>query len=502
MQNLSNFRANLDLVKNHESLRLISNVKELQKELSMRALNLGLWTFTNNKTGDNFKNLPIFPLGIHRKSMVFNQPRSKQVLFSHVGRERRQIYIISSMLAYYGNHSYSRSGLSHDKTTLFLCGSSKIYINPNRFSMINTLSTELCSPFPNVSEVNAAKVKVKVNSNNGLQVSRVYNSYSNSSSSESLSSSTGSNIDLEEYLVLEKGNSISCNTISGNTISCNHLETNCQGLPNLKPFGELHVGTLGEDPGVDKYTQETGPCCKARRVFDGYILQEAYEDVYLWAAAWLRAESHCEGQPFVRYVDSFKKRFAEQEFIGLKKRIVTRYGRSLKCICFVAVSSPPEDITEGTVQHGTALQTTLGTLDLSLRQLSPWELMPGVQIQGSNSISWQSLWRLLISQPLSEGEESLKANRKAVTYGYIANVCVQKKARRRGIAYGLLLLAIEAAKDWGLKELYCHVDVGNKPAYNLYIQTGFEAVGENGDSEGLPATRAALEQTALMRLLL
>nr|ADE77498.1 unknown [Picea sitchensis] len=39
-------------------------------------------------------------------------------------------------------------------------------------------------------------------------------------------------------------------------------------------------------------------------------------------------------------------------------------------------------------------------------------------------------------------------------YGYVANVCVSKFARRQGIASNMLQLAVEVAKSSGVKDVF------------------------------------------------
>eukprot|EP00249_Psilotum_nudum_P019482 c27276_g1_i4 orf=193-768(-) len=73
---------------------------------------------------------------------------------------------------------------------------------------------------------------------------------------------------------------------------------------------------------------------------DTYTIQEAVLDEEFWAAAWLRAESYTEDLPYLRYIDSYRKKFAEQEFNALKRRCLGRQGQSIKCICLIAVSLP------------------------------------------------------------------------------------------------------------------------------------------------------------------
>jgi ribosomal protein S18 acetylase RimI-like enzyme len=61
-------------------------------------------------------------------------------------------------------------------------------------------------------------------------------------------------------------------------------------------------------------------------------------------------------------------------------------------------------------------------------------------------------------------------------YGYIANLCVHKSARRRGIASALLQVAMKVIQNWGLCEVYVHVNATNKPAQALYTKKGFQVI--------------------------
>ncbi|KAL6660206.1 hypothetical protein ACP70R_002328 [Stipagrostis hirtigluma subsp. patula] len=74
--------------------------------------------------------------------------------------------------------------------------------------------------------------------------------------------------------------------------------------------------------------------CKYKRFFGCYVAREAIIDEEYWIAAWLRAEDHFEDQSGDRYVESFKRKFASQEFHALKKRCSRQHGE--KYICFVA----------------------------------------------------------------------------------------------------------------------------------------------------------------------
>eukprot|EP00252_Welwitschia_mirabilis_P007199 TRINITY_DN1834_c0_g1_i6.p1 TRINITY_DN1834_c0_g1~~TRINITY_DN1834_c0_g1_i6.p1 ORF type:complete len:185 (-),score=26.70 TRINITY_DN1834_c0_g1_i6:423-977(-) len=165
----------------------------------------------------------------------------------------------------------------------------------------------------------------------------------------------------------------------------------------------------------------------------------------------MRAESHYEAQPYDRFVDSHKRKFAEQEFNALKRRCFGRDGHSLKCFCIVAVKREEKS------SRRTVLNSVVGTLDLSIRQLLHGETFPGEHVKGCVYLSNKS------------GHSR---------YGYVANVCVAKYARRQGIASNMLHLAIEIAGLSGVKDVYVHVNTDNKGAQQLYRNIGFKRVEE------------------------
>ncbi|KAL3696756.1 hypothetical protein R1sor_010832 [Riccia sorocarpa] len=198
-----------------------------------------------------------------------------------------------------------------------------------------------------------------------------------------------------------------------------------------------------------------------------YIVREAELDEELWAAAWIRAETYCEDQPYVRYIDSYKKNFAEQEFDALKRRLMGKYGQSLRCTCLVAVmKQPPQDPGANDLEKATAMQSVVGTLDLSIRQLAQGEAFPGDSIRASLSLS---------------GFDVQRSQR----YGYVSNVCVSKTARRKGIGSSLLHDAIKLARTWELKELFVHVNASNKVACRLYSKHKFQVVHAGTTEVGL-----------------
>ncbi|KAJ1298557.1 hypothetical protein BS78_01G462500 [Paspalum vaginatum] len=190
--------------------------------------------------------------------------------------------------------------------------------------------------------------------------------------------------------------------------------------------------------------------CKYKRLFGCYIAREALIDEEYWIAAWLRAEDCYEDQSGNRYVESFKRKFASQEFHALKKRCSKHHGE--KYICFVAVKN------DGL--RRTVLNSVVGTLDVCVRHPLHGEKFP--EEPGKSSLHCR------IYQPDQP------------KFGYLTNVCVAKYARRQGIASNMLLLAIDAARLNGAENIYIHVHKDNLPARRLYDQIGFKMVDHNG----------------------
>ncbi|EFJ18783.1 hypothetical protein SELMODRAFT_444359 [Selaginella moellendorffii] len=165
-----------------------------------------------------------------------------------------------------------------------------------------------------------------------------------------------------------------------------------------------------------------------------YLVREAQSDEDFWTASWLRSECYFEDQGSDRFVQSYKKKFSEQEFITLKRRCAGRYGNCLRCTCLLAVLNDGSSL----------LNRVIGTTDLSLRQALP-------------------------------GDDSRTLGIQTQPYGYIANVCVSRSHRRRGVASSLLESSVQVAKFWGLKRVYVHVDSGNKAARLVYHRQGFQS---------------------------
>ncbi|XP_047322803.1 uncharacterized protein LOC124926596 [Impatiens glandulifera] len=177
--------------------------------------------------------------------------------------------------------------------------------------------------------------------------------------------------------------------------------------------------------------------------FGRFVTREAIVDEEYWTAAWLRAETHWEDKTNGRYVNSCKKKFAEQEFNALKRR-----QKGSKSSCIVAVKK-----SEGNVKQS-VLKSVVGTLDLNIRSLLPGETFPG------------------------EREASVFCNmNNGIQYGYIANVCVAKSARRQGIASNMVPFAVQLARENGtIQQVYMHVHRKNQPARDLYEKMGFKVV--------------------------
>ncbi|XP_010314685.1 GCN5-related N-acetyltransferase 6, chloroplastic isoform X3 [Solanum lycopersicum] len=181
-----------------------------------------------------------------------------------------------------------------------------------------------------------------------------------------------------------------------------------------------------------------------RRNFGRFIAREAVLDEEYWTAAWLRAEAHWESVSYMRHVDAYKRKYAEQ--VKKEEKNVRR----------------------------TVLNSVVGTLDLSIRKFVQRERYPG------------EIKRLSVVLAHQEPFDSHK-------YAYIANVSVAKFARRQGIASNIIHLAADMAALEGFKQLFVHVNADNIPGQELYKKTGFKIV--EADSSSL-----SKEQRILMSL--
>ncbi|PIA27665.1 hypothetical protein AQUCO_07600080v1 [Aquilegia coerulea] len=182
--------------------------------------------------------------------------------------------------------------------------------------------------------------------------------------------------------------------------------------------------------------------------FGNYVAREALIEEEYWTAAWLRAESHWEDRPPERYIESYKRKFADQEFNALKRRCSGRHIQN--CTCVVAIKKEEKNVKR------TVIKSIVGTLDISTRNLLEGESFPGENMKSStfSSINRVSTYK----------------------YGYVANLCVSKFARRKGIASNMLSFAIESAKLKGLEQVFVHVHKENTPAQKLYKTMGFQIV--------------------------
>lgn len=190
--------------------------------------------------------------------------------------------------------------------------------------------------------------------------------------------------------------------------------------------------------------------CKHKRAFGRYIAREALLDEEFWTAAWLRAECHWEDKPGSRHADTFKRQFAEQEFNAIKRRC-TGQQLAQKSTCIIAVKKDEPNIKR------TVLNSVVGTLDINVRHFQFGETFPGERMK--NPFTCRIFGRK--DQPV---------------YGYVANLSVAKYARRRGIASNMLLLAVEAAKSYGVNDIFVHVHKDNTAAQKLYDKLGFKMV--------------------------
>nr|DAD44264.1 TPA_asm: hypothetical protein HUJ06_002494 [Nelumbo nucifera] len=132
------------------------------------------------------------------------------------------------------------------------------------------------------------------------------------------------------------------------------------------------------------------------------------------------------------------------EFNALKRRCSGQHAH--ECICLVAVKKEERNVQ----------RTVVGTLDLNIQEALQGEMHPGEPVKA------------LILSRINRG--------RPCKYGYIANLCVAKFARRQGIASNMLYFAIESAKSNGVANIFVHVHGDNLPAWALYHKMGFQVV--------------------------
>ncbi|XP_031095668.1 uncharacterized protein LOC115999868 isoform X1 [Ipomoea triloba] len=232
--------------------------------------------------------------------------------------------------------------------------------------------------------------------------------------------------------------------------------TNCSSSPtsNREELFKPHQQTLSQLQTVSPSHLQVPPSEKLvqdrRLEFGQFVAREAVLDEEYWTAAWLRAESHWEEQEQDRYVDTYKRKYAEQEYNGLKRRCKAQFGQ--KCTCVVVTANKKEGDVRCPV-----MKNMVGTLDLVIGQLLPGETFLGEMVKAPGFSNIDS---------------------KTSRYGYIANLCVAKSARRQGIASNMLHFAIRTAKASGADLVFVHVHRTNNSAQQLYWKVGFQMVEE------------------------
>ncbi|KAF6163863.1 hypothetical protein GIB67_024718 [Kingdonia uniflora] len=191
--------------------------------------------------------------------------------------------------------------------------------------------------------------------------------------------------------------------------------------------------------------------CEAPKLgFGQFVARAAVLNEEYWVrSCFLRPFSH---QFFsCMHADSYKRKYAEQEYYALKRRCSSRERNSLECVCIVTVKKEDKNVRR------TVLNSIVGTLDLSIRQFLQGETFPG---------ELKSFYTVLASHGPNDAHK----------YAYIANVCVPKFARRQGIASNMLYFATDLAISSDMKLLFVHVNAENKSAQELYRKTGFQVV--------------------------
>ncbi|MQM21062.1 hypothetical protein Taro_054093 [Colocasia esculenta] len=223
-----------------------------------------------------------------------------------------------------------------------------------------------------------------------------------------------------------------------------------------------------------------------RQAFGRFVAREAVVDEEYWSASWLRAEAHWESMSYMRHIDSYKRKYAEQlkaSFSGdntsaaihagvlcFKTKMCWTRGQPAEVFvhcdseqgsdllpCFLAIEFESvrgrveiftwyaaEMINNAEIKYSyltmlipvvkkedpnvrrTVLNSVVGTLDISIRQFLHGEKFPGV---------FKRTGSVLASYDDSEAHR----------YAYIANVCVSKFARRQGIASNMLHLGTDIA---------------------------------------------------------
>ncbi|XP_047972304.1 uncharacterized protein LOC125215048 isoform X5 [Salvia hispanica] len=154
------------------------------------------------------------------------------------------------------------------------------------------------------------------------------------------------------------------------------------------------------------------------------------------------------------------------EFNAMTRRYNANMGK--KCLCIIVMVKNENGEVKPSIPKSVA-----GSLDLSIQHLSHGETFPGEWLK-------HPLLCLLDTKP-------------SIRYGYIANLCIAKYARRQGVASVIIDYAISVAKSNGAEKVFVHVHRHNKPARNLYQKIGFQVVDA-------ASTQLSAEQTFLLCL--
>ncbi|KAI3831486.1 hypothetical protein MKX03_016592 [Papaver bracteatum] len=172
-----------------------------------------------------------------------------------------------------------------------------------------------------------------------------------------------------------------------------------------------------------------------------YVVREAKLDEEFWASARLKAEGFYEQRPDDRYVGSFKKKHAEQEYNVITRRCKERTIQPYMCI--IAVRKEGEN----------ALKNVIGTLDYRIKYLLRGETYPEEVVKVKMFTTFKK--------------------RESQRYVIISNLTVAQSARRIGVGSSMLKFAIESAKQNGIKQVFLYVRRDNKQALALYEKLGF-----------------------------
>ncbi|XP_016685517.1 uncharacterized protein [Gossypium hirsutum] len=170
---------------------------------------------------------------------------------------------------------------------------------------------------------------------------------------------------------------------------------------------------------------------------------EASEEDQLWAAACLRVRS------FYDFQDSS---YGIHERIAGKRKGFKRVSCINATLPLSQLSSSANDLCAACkfTSNGED-RVVVGTLDLN-----------------------QCLW--LPEEIAGTKPEGIEAG---FGRAYLSNVCVARELHRNGLGYDIVTKSKIVAEEWGITDLYVHVAVGNEPAKNLYMKSGF--IHENNE---------------------